>query len=174
MKSQRGDTLVEVLLATVVISAVLAGAYTLSNKASSINQSSYDRTRAAALAQKQAELIRAARDSYTPSGGAAQLWNSVKAKDRGASVPDLGTQCDDLSTLFSQRGTANVFFINDANSFVNNPIPVQDTLFTVWNEVQSGPNDEYWDIHTFVCWPGVGQNQAQKMKLVLRLEEERG
>lgn len=168
----RGDTLVEVLLATVVISITLSGAFTLSNKASSLNQQSYDRTRASSLAQKQAELARSARDTYDENGPSSQNWARIKSISQATSSHRaLGAQCDTLSSLQSSRGSSNVYYIDDNNAFVNSVAEGTDTIFTVWSESVRGLSDGYYDIYTYVCWDGVGTQHAQKLVVVLRLEE---
>ncbi len=166
--------MVEVLLATVVISIVLSGAYTLSNRASSINQASYDRSRASSYAQQQAELVRAARDTYDINGG-TQSWDRItdpSMVQSAAAHQPLDTDCNDLSSLQTNRGTSSVFHIDDNNNFNSTIQQNVDGLFSVWGEVVQGPGGDFYDIHVYVCWEGVGRDDGQKLLLVLRLEEK--
>jgi len=55
--NQRGDTLVEVMIAVAVLSAILASSYTLSSYAARLGRSSKEHTQAVAYAQQQAEII---------------------------------------------------------------------------------------------------------------------
>ena len=57
--SQRGDTLVEVLLAMVVIGLVLGGAFSLANRAQRTGLAAQERTKALKIAESQLELTKA-------------------------------------------------------------------------------------------------------------------
>jgi prepilin-type N-terminal cleavage/methylation domain-containing protein len=56
---QRGDTIVEVLIAMAIISLVLAGAYVTSNRNTILMQSSQERQQAQRLVEGQIEMLRA-------------------------------------------------------------------------------------------------------------------
>lgn len=171
-QQQRGDTLVEVLLATVVLSIVMAGAYTLSNRASNINQQSFDRSRASSIIQQQAELVRSLRDDFNsalPPG--TQEWEVVRGyAQANGTLAALGTDCNDFGTLKSNRGSANVFYIDSSGAAVND-IQTVDTYYRLWVEVEDGNSPDFYDFHVFACWEAAGVTQIQKTKVVLRLEE---
>ena len=61
---QRGDTIVEVLIAIAVIGAVLGGAYVVVNNSANNNQAAQERTAAVGVAESQLELLR----SYAAAG----------------------------------------------------------------------------------------------------------
>lgn len=61
---QRGDTIVEVLIAIAVISSVLGTAYAITNRSVQTNQSSAEHTVATKVAETQIELLK----SFTQSG----------------------------------------------------------------------------------------------------------
>ena len=56
--NQRGDTLVEVLFSTVILSAVLAATFSISTASGRINRASQERTEAVKLLQDQREYMR--------------------------------------------------------------------------------------------------------------------
>ncbi len=60
--SQRGDTLIEVTIATIIIGIILSSAYVLGNKAFQLGQLSKERSQAAQIMQSQAEGLRSLRD----------------------------------------------------------------------------------------------------------------
>lgn len=62
-KDTKGFTLIEVVMAMVIIGVVVIGAFVLANRAFNIGQSSRERTQAAQLAQEQAEALRSLRDT---------------------------------------------------------------------------------------------------------------
>ena len=163
-RRQAGDTLVEVLLATVILSIVLSGAYTLSNRATRINQQAFERTQITNLLQQQAELARSARDSYNPQSPATQPWDGIVGRAQG-NVADLGTACNDLSTL-SRSGAFHI----EPNLSTSNGIDVIN-LFRVWTEVERGTDSEYWDVHVYGCWEAVGNVPNNFTSLVIRLAD---
>lgn len=61
---QRGDTIVEVLIAIAVISSVLGTAYAITNRSVQTNQSSAERSVATKVAESQLELLK----SFTKAG----------------------------------------------------------------------------------------------------------
>lgn len=166
-RKQAGDTLVEVLLATVLLTVVLAGAYTLSNRATRINQQAFERTQVSNFMQQQIELARSARDSYNPQDPTNQPWDNIASSSQ-SSVQDLGTHCVDLSTLDSNR--PNAFHI-ETNQAVSSGIDTINNLYRIWTEVERGPDSEYWDIHVYGCWEAFGSNPTNETSIVLRLED---
>lgn len=64
-RQQKGDTLIEVVIATVIIGVILFSAYSLSTKAFQLGQSSKERSQATQVLQEQAEALRSLRDSET-------------------------------------------------------------------------------------------------------------
>jgi type II secretory pathway pseudopilin PulG len=67
-KSDRGDTLVEVVLAIAILGMVLVASFNVANAAFGLGQGAKERTQAANLVQEQAEALRNYRDSHR--------WNS--------------------------------------------------------------------------------------------------
>ena len=57
--SQRGDTIVEVMISIAIVSMVLVGAYVSVAKSSDTNQNTTEHSQALELAQKQVEYLRA-------------------------------------------------------------------------------------------------------------------
>jgi prepilin-type N-terminal cleavage/methylation domain-containing protein len=58
-KSQRGDTIIEVLIATAIVSLVLTSAYALTSRNVRTNQAVQEQAYAQKLVEKQVELLRA-------------------------------------------------------------------------------------------------------------------
>lgn len=73
--AERGDLLVEVVLALSILAAVLLGAMNVANKAFGVGGSARNRTQAANLMQEQAEALRNYRDSHLWNGGANPAFN---------------------------------------------------------------------------------------------------
>ena len=65
----RGDTIVEVLIAVAVVSLVLASAYAVVNRSTLAIQSTQEQSYAQKLVERQVELLRSASTAPTPLGG---------------------------------------------------------------------------------------------------------
>ena len=65
--NMRGDTLIEVTIALAILTAVLTGAFVISNKAFQLGQTSKERSQLISAAQQQSEALKNFRDS--------QIWN---------------------------------------------------------------------------------------------------
>ncbi len=61
-RHQAGDTLIEVVIATIIIGTILFTAYQLGSRAFALGQSARERSQAAQIIQSQAEGLRALRD----------------------------------------------------------------------------------------------------------------
>lgn len=66
--NKKGDTIVEVMIAIVILGAVLGGAFAISNKSQQNAQANHERYQAQLLANQQAELLRQAYAAYINSG----------------------------------------------------------------------------------------------------------
>jgi Tfp pilus assembly protein PilV len=162
-QAQRGDTIVEVLLATVVISIVIVGAYTLTNRATRINQTAIERTTATNLVKQQIEFIRGMH-TYGRSDAA---WQEIET-NYAANVQPSYALCEPTSGSDPFKAdTAGGY--NDANTV--NDYTADGALFQVWAEAyQASPS--YIDIHVRACWIGIGNSGdlgMQRSISVLRL-----
>jgi Tfp pilus assembly protein PilV len=149
-RTERGDTIVEVLLATVVISIVIAGAYTLTNRATRINQTALERTTATNLVRQQIEFIRGMQ-TYGRSDAA---WSEIENNYAVNAVPSYSNcQPSGGSRPFGldmNRG------YDDAATVVDYDFGSDTNLFKTWVEAHQ-PSADYVDFHVRVCWEGIGQ-----------------
>ena len=60
IRSERGDTIVEVLITIVIVSSVLVGAYNVATRSSQSTQDASERSQALQIAQAQVEYLRTA------------------------------------------------------------------------------------------------------------------
>lgn len=166
--NQAGDTLVEVMLATAILSLVLAGAFTISNRATRINQTANERTQVSNLMQREAELIRASRDNDK-----ATHWAGVDAR---SNVSENSAFCEGTG---SNESTAAFYMEDDLTitDIQNDPsgkmIDYEPTdLFDIWVEAVDGPGPVvvYTDFFVYGCWEGIGGEGLQRSGLVMRLE----
>lgn len=181
MSHQRGDTLIEVLLATVVISIVIAAAFTLTNRASRGNQAAIERTTVANLMREQVELVRGIRTSGYKTGS----WNAIINNHTQSASPDYSSW--DVSSWDVPTNTSKSFFIDpntadlqDVNivkgyNATDCPIPnadaYPDDLFCIWVEAHLVGSNDYVDIHVRAYWDGIGDLGPQRESLILRLQK---
>ena len=161
----KGDTIVEVLLATVVISVVIAGAYALTNRATRINQTALERTNVSNAMREQIELVRGARTA----GADTDVWQAISARAIN-SPPDYST-CASPSSAFFIDPTLNDYynssFVQSYGGAIN-----YNGLFRVWIEAfQPSSNSGYIDFHVRSCWEGIGGEHEQNASLVMRIAE---
>lgn len=164
--NQSGDTIIEVLLATVIISSVLAASYALTNRATRLNQTAVERTTVSNLMREQVEIIRSARTS----GADHPLWLDVISKLSTAS-PNYGN-CEPSSGVSAFYVTAS----SSSTSIFNLGPPVADAhddLFSIWVEAYDrstpGISGRYVDLHVRACWEGIGGEAEQRSAIVMRL-----
>jgi type II secretory pathway pseudopilin PulG len=164
MRREQGDTIVEVLLATIVIAVVLTGAYALTNRATRINQSAIERTEVSNLLKQQIEIIRGSRSSAADS----RVWLDVKAK-AVTTPPNYSVTCPVAAP------PANAFYFNqptgsfsfDSSGLVQSGIGNFGNFYNVWVEAVS--YGSYIDFHVRACWEGIGDIPEQNSALVMRL-----
>lgn len=171
MKNQRGDTLVEVLLATVIISVVIAGAYALTNRATRLNQTSLERTTASNLMRQQLELIRGARSA----GANTEVWDAIVngSGSKVTTVAPVYATCSPTtgSRPFTINPNTNFTNAGDVLTYSGSTAPVNG-LYRLWAEAyRPNANSGYVDFHVRVCWEGIGGEVEQRSALVMRLTQ---
>lgn len=166
----RGETIVEVLLATVILSSIIAGAYTLSNRATRIGQSSIERTEAVNLVESMAETLKGV------SSVRGEAWNEIVSNHVGSTAPSYSdpTVCE--ATVGSP------FYLNidnftdleeasivEAGQFRRELDSGADDLFEVWIEAYSPEDASYIDFHVRTCWEGISAATVERATAVLRI-----
>lgn len=167
MRAQAGDTLIEVMLAIVVLSMVLTGAYQATNGGLRIGQNAIERTSASQTTSGQAEALRTLRDQHTTNATSSGLWTSVMGKV--TNITPSTTPCTGGGT---PTVGSNPFYLNlgSGSSSVNNGTQTQGYL-KYWVEAYQ-PNGvtSYVDFYIRGCWQGIGADSGiQNTGIVLRL-----
>lgn len=78
MRNQRGDTIIEVILAVAIFSLVAVGAMSLMNSGISMAQRSLEITQVRHQVDGQAELLRYVSSNGVPGGEGGSLWDEIK------------------------------------------------------------------------------------------------
>ena len=163
--NKRGDTIVEVLLSTVILSIVLAGAYSLSSRATRLNQSSYERTRASNLVQEQAELIRAIYQEDASDWLTLSVTQNYEEyydcrNPQSPIPPDVGGSSN--GGIFYLESTPTGPVIHEGEFLTSN------SLYNTW-AARSTDNNDYYDFYIYSCWEGLSSAGHQVSGAVVRL-----
>jgi Tfp pilus assembly protein PilV len=143
--NQRGDTIVEVLIAVAIAGAVLAGAYTIANKSSQQVRMAQERSEAQKIATGLVERLNGA-VVVAPTVGVTNPFCFEKSPSTSiknftiSAVPALATDTFDSSVYDGQctrtNGALTYYTIIERNS---------DPTFTVhvrWSKLGGGTNEE--------------------------------
>lgn len=111
--NKRGDTIIEVLMAIAIVSAVLGGAFVSANRSLNGMRVSQERSQAVKLAQGQAELLSAATKDTTAS---TDIFSNVKVGSEFFLNTNLSRggsprTTDGIYTIFIRREATNTFIV---------------------------------------------------------------
>lgn len=137
-KSERGDTIIEVLLAIAVVSSVLGIAYSIMNRNILTLRDNQERTQAAKLAEGQIERLKHVwntdQASIISQGANAFCINGTTVTDLAGASPTATPETDNFGNYaggcrFDNFFNVGIRFNNAANSF---------TVFVRWDRVGGG------------------------------------
>lgn len=172
MLRQRGDTLIEVLLAMGILSLVVVGCMSIMNFSFGSGLDTTMRTKTLALINGQANLLKSARDSYIHHVNVDD-WKTIRshsasptlAQSEPCQVGGTGNSRFYLkanaSSHWAQLQTVNGGKTNQAAPTLGNGVWVE----AYRNNPTNGP--DFYDFYIKACWPG---NRAeQQLVSVVRL-----
>lgn len=183
-KKQRGDTIVEVMVAFSVFTLLAVGAITVMNRGLSLAQQSLEVTLVRQQIDGQAELLRYARD--TEPG----LWQSIRSSAdtstpsaltaltacpaNGGNVTDGG-----ISFILGVEGgqvvrkkitDAGTFQAAETYSRVDTQSLRSQGLWVTPVKVSAASGDAY-DMYINSCWDAPGSKQPMTLRTIVRLYE---
>lgn len=177
-RNERGDTLVEVLMAVVILSLVIVGAITLMARGLSAAQVAVEHTQVRMSISGQTEMLRYLRDAYLedPDGAAADTWASlfsgspVYADNNASSFGGpCGVTAGKAGFYLEQTGA-------DVNVLPFDPLIQPATVATpgqgLWVEATRSPSSispAYVDFQLRACWDGIGSSADQQTITGVRL-----
>lgn len=129
---QRGDTIVEVLIAIAIVSLVLTSAYVISNKNSQTMQAVQEKTQAQKLVERQIELIKAADRSTITDVGSPFCFTG--------DTPDSATASAGDSCAFNGSGDTSPADTGSVQYKVTITIPSANryTVAATWDRLGGG------------------------------------
>jgi prepilin-type N-terminal cleavage/methylation domain-containing protein len=175
---QRGDTLVEVLMAVVILSIVIVGAITMMARGLNAAQTAVEHTQVRLSTSSQAEILRYLRDGYLqdPNSNPGQVWSSLFT---GSPVYANGTASSSAGACAVTSGKTG-FYLEQAGANItaqtfdagNQPTTVATPGQGLWIEATrsaGGISPAYVDFQLRACWSGVGSSVPQQTVTVVRL-----
>lgn len=190
LRLQRGDTIIEALLAFTVFSLVSVGAMTVMNQATNASQRSLEITLVRQQVDAQAEALRAAHQAFWRASNPSDTqWSKIALSGTDSAVYSSDTSCPTQSALNSNRA----FIMNPTNATrvtgvgwykdidPTNPLPYArvdgNESYGIWIErryiegATNAPNS--YDFTVRACWFGAGMSRPMQIKTSVRLYEPR-
>lgn len=174
---ERGDTLIEVLVAMTVLAVVIVGAFSLMNKGVAQMYDSMERTEVRLLLDSQIEFLTYARDQYVGeyTDSPSAVWATLRTSIGDApGVPATTSACGSTPL--------NAFWLtNDAGGMhvINTGLVVTQDGFPspgkgIWIQKISGNGSapgapSYRDFYVRACWRQNSNPQTQVLSTVVRL-----
>jgi len=185
MKNQRGDTIVEVLIATAILAMAVVGGLGIMNLGFGVIMNSIERTQVQAQLNSQIALIQYARDTYVradrqPTNGGAYIWNRILTTyARTAKNNNVCTTNGSPAT----SGSSPAFYINDNDATVSaDPLPnaaLSGTISAatgmpspgqgIWVEAVRPAGQNFVDFYVKACWRPISGSVNQESRSVMRL-----
>lgn len=201
LRSQAGDTLIEVLFAFSVLSLVIVGALTIMNEGSIASQRSLETTLVRNEVDSQATAIRFLHDAYVAQFKPNTTYDPATPAGQWSLMSQSLT-----ATSASSFGTAATCPTPPSNSFIIDPVnakfipgstsvlvPAETTAQVtydtssgllkqaqgIWIEAIRSPtesdvnkkNTRYIDFHIYACWASPGRGAPMTIGTIVRLYE---
>lgn len=172
-QAQRGDTLVEVLMAIVLISVVIVGAMTMMSRGLSAAQVAMEHSQVRLSVNGQIEMLRFARDSYllSPTSASGVQWQAIISASNANAIT--------YDATCNVTGSKQGFYLTKSGSQVNRntytpntPAVVSTPGSGLWIESVLSPvgtSPAYADFVIRACWQGSGGAAQQRTVTAVRL-----
>ena len=173
-RAERGDTIIEVVLAVTIFSMVAIGALTIMNNGVAMAQRSLEMTLVRQQIDAQAEMLRfvqaRAKEDTTGTGSYAALWNGITKSTNATNLINVDTCPDSLSEgfTFTQSATG----ITKTASSVVAPVYARvdgsqsQGLYIQLVPVSGGHAD---DAYIQACWDAPGLSRPMTLGTIVRL-----
>ena len=159
--NDHGDTIVEVLMATVIAGAVLTSAYAVGTRSNRQTQNSFEHTDASIILREQAELLRLT--SNNNSG--VSPWDVVPADVHTHTGTVPTGACPDIA---DGKSGFYIDLVADKPEVKAGSVQ-RNSLYHVWIERDWTAGNTTGDFIVRACWQGAGSLGFQQSGLVVRL-----
>lgn len=172
MLKQRGDTLIEVLLALGILSMVVVGCMSIMNFSFGTGLDTTARTRTLALLNGQANLLKSARDSYVHRQNVDD-WKNIRSHSTSLSLAQSNpcqVGADANSRFYLNANAANHWAQLQTTAGGKTDTAQPQLGNGIWIEAYrhdplNGPN--FYDFYIKACWQG--NRSEQQLVSVVRL-----
>lgn len=178
-RSQRGDTIIEVILAVSLLSLVTVSAFTVMQRATSTAYDALERSAVRLRLNGQIELLNYFRDSYASAvasgtaiaGTPAEKWVTIVAQPN-APVPSLTTCAAPSGSFYLNRTTTGTIeyqvVTGSISAAAGMPSPGNGLWIASVDTSSSSPKKKYQEFYVVACWPTTTKGE-QRMSSVVRL-----
>lgn len=175
-RTERGDTVVEVLIAIAILSLVIVGALRVMSAGQATAYNAVERTQVQALLSSQLSLVRYMRDEYIRAGNASTTpaaadWNTVVGRFDAATIDNDPCSGSVRSGFYITEdytaAPASQHVISNYSYSAATGAPGAGN--GVWLEAQQVPAGNFVDVVAKACWSPAGSNVSQQSKIVSRL-----
>lgn len=168
---QRGDTLVEVMLAISVLSMVVVGCMNIMNKSNLQMIDSVERTAVRSSINSQVELLNYVRDHSAD----IDIWSTIKSEKAFTDTNSVGDSCtvhDNSFYITLENGNATL--VSDANIGKNtsNKAIIGSGIWIDAVKVTDG-SVPYLDFYVKACWTRLANNASASSTTTIRLYDSR-
>lgn len=172
-KKQRGDTLIEVLMAIVIVGVIIVGAMTIMTRGLAAAQVALEHSQVRMSINSQIEMLRYARDTYLSNrtDPSAAQWGAV-ISGSNANAITYDSSCNVTS------GKQGFYMSKDGSQVTRNtytpstPATVAVPGQGLWLESvlsAAGVSPAYVDFVIRACWQGSGSAGGQQTVTAVRL-----
>ncbi len=178
-KNQRGDTIIEVILAVSLLSLVTVSSFTVMQRATSTAYDALERSVVRLRLNEQIELLNYFRDSYISAvasgtaivGTPAEKWVTI-VNQPDATVPTLDTCAAPTGSFYIERtatGTPEYQVLTGGiTAATEMPVAGKGLWIASVNSTSSSPKKKYQEFYVIACWPTTTNGEA-RMSSVVRL-----
>lgn len=139
INNQLGDTIIEVMIALMIIGFVIAGAYSLTNLSLNIETQSQQRSNATLIAQTQIEELK---NFINLNNGNTAAINAFMGRSTSFCMENQKIDSNSSSCYFSQNGVQTA-----SSNYLGYNVKITDIskIYASWNQVQINVN---WNNNT--------------------------
>ncbi len=185
--SQKGDTIIEVLIAMAILSIVVTTCYSIMNRTYAYALVSFERTTTQAMLSGQAAMLRDAQTRFIDAKGASPAsddWNDIVGTDGFVkAVGSPASAATDTGCVPPESGVDAFYF--DPSADTTEPKDYTDMMYVrqatsptygdgMWIEgykVTSG-SGSYYEFYIKSCWDSPYGEVQQAMRTTVRLYEK--
>ena len=179
--NQKGDTIVEVLLAMAVLSAVLFGSWAIINKATQINAAARQRVVMVNQLKEQAEILK---NMYATDKNAVTNRTLHSTSNPITTVSSISTAdtsltvdpCDATNNgVVNGKNPTNPFYLDQISGVIQ-PVLSTKKLQTypnakVWAQLNDNDTLGYMDFYIRACWETSDRQAQDSSQIVVRFNK---